>query len=302
MATILSKVTKGPIKGRPIRAILYGAEGVGKSTFAAQAPNPIFLCAEDGTAQLDVSRLPEPVTFQDVVDSINALHMDDHDYKTLVIDTLDWLEPLVWRETCRMGGKKSIEDFGYGKGYVFALEIWRDLILQINAMCNKRNMHLIALAHAAPKKVDDPLTQAYDQQTLKIHDKATGLWVESVDAVLYTRVQVFTSVDERTRKHRAFGDGSRVVYTTPTAGYRAKNRYGLADQIPLDWSVIENTVKAGSGVDQSSVRAELVELLPKISPELQAKLQKFLDGSPSTSALLQTLDRTRTYAATQVKQ
>ena len=239
-ASPLSQVKRGRITGRPVRVILYGADGVGKSTFASQAPNPIFLCAEDGTAQLDVARLPEPGAWSDVLDSVKALTFEQHDFKTLVIDTLDWLEPLCWREVCRLGGKRNIEDFPYGKGFASAVDIWRDLILQIQAMSAKRGMHLIALAHSHVKKVDDPIAGPYDRHALKLHERAAALWRESVDAVLFARVQVFTKiVDKRTEKTRAFGDGSRVVMTSPTAGYDAKSRLPLEAEIPLDCNVIQ---------------------------------------------------------------
>lgn len=297
----LASVRRGVLTGRPVRVVLYGADGVGKSTFASQAPNPIFLCAEDGTARLDVARLPEPGTWSDVLESVKALTFEAHEYKTLVIDTLDWLEPLCWREVCRLGGKRNIEDFPYGKGFASAVDIWRDLILQLQAMSAKRGMNLIALAHSHVKKIDDPISGAYDRHALKLHEKTAALWRESVDAVLFARVQVFTRViDERTQKTRVFGDGSRVVMTSPTAGFDAKSRLPLDAEIPLDWSVIQEAADGVTHRDPAKMLAELREMLPrlaKIDADKAAKLEKFLAGKPSADAILTVLDRTRTTIA-----
>ena len=297
----LAQVKRGRLTGRPVRVILYGADGVGKSTFASQAPSPVFLCAEDGTAQLDVARLPEPGSWSDVLDSVKALTFEQHDFKTLVIDTLDWLEPLCWREVCRLGGKRNIEDFPYGKGFASAVDIWRDLILQIQAMSVKRGMNLIALAHSHVKKIDDPIAGAYDRHALKLHEKTAALWRESVDAVLFARVQVFTQViDERTKKTRVFGDGSRVVMTSPTAGFDAKSRLPLEAEIPLDWSVIQEAADGVKQRDPAKMIAEIREMLPKlakIDADKAAKLEKWLAGNPTADATLTVLDRTRTTIA-----
>lgn len=296
----LAAVRRGVLTGRPVRVVLYGADGVGKSTFASQAPNPIFLCAEDGTARLDVARLPEPGSWSDVLESVKALTFEAHEYKTLVIDTLDWLEPLCWAETCKVNRWKNLEHPGFGKGYVAALDTWRDLILQIQAMSAKRGMNLIALAHSHVKTTTDPLGQSYDRHCLKLHEKTAALWRESVDAVLFARVQVFTSVDEKTKKARAYGDGSRVVLTTPTAGYDAKSRLPLPAEIPLDWSVIQEAADGQGQRDPGKMVAELRQMLPKlakIDADKAAKLEKFLAGKPSADAILTVLDRTRTTIA-----
>lgn len=299
----LAQVKRGRLTGRPVRVILYGADGVGKSTFASQAPAPVFLCAEDGTAQLDVARLPEPGAWSDVLDSVKALTFEAHDFRTLVIDTLDWLEPLCWREVCRLGGKRNIEDFPYGKGFASAVDIWRDLILQIQAMSVKRGMNLVALAHSHVKRLDDPVAGPYDRHALKLHERTAALWRESVDAVLFARVQVFTKVvDKRTEKTRAFGDGSRVVMTSPTAGFDAKSRLPLEAEIPLEWAVIQAAADGIGQRDPNKLIAELRSLMPKlikVDAVKAEKLNKWLLENQSTDALLLMLDKTRTIVALQ---
>lgn len=299
-ASPLAQVKRGRLTGRPVRVILYGADGVGKSTFASQAPNPVFLCAEDGTAQLDVARLPEPGAWSDVLDSVKALTFEQHDFRTLVIDTLDWLEPLCWAETCKVNRWKNLEAPGFGKGYVAALETWRDLILQIQAMSAKRRMNVIALAHSHVKNTTDPLGQSYDRHCLKLHEKTAALWRESVDAVLFARVQTFVTTDEKTKKARAVGDGSRVVLTSPTAGYDAKTRLPLPAEIPLEWAVIQEAADGVTQRDPAKMIVEIREMLPKlakIDADKASKLEKWLAGNPTADAILTVLDRTRTTIA-----
>lgn len=294
--SLLSRVTKGILQ-RPIRVLLYGAEGCGKTTFASQAPNPIYMCAEDGTAQLDVARLPEPQDWSDIMAIFEALSNEPHDYQTLVIDTLDWLEPLIWREVCKRGKKSSIEDFGFGKGYIAAVDLWREFILQCIALSSKRNMHLIALGHSVVRRVEDPVTGTYDRHALKLHEKSAGLWRESMDCVLFCRVEVFLTTDSRTQKTRGSGSGSRVVHTSPTFGYDAKNRYDLPEQIPLDWHEFFQGTQKAAPDDPAKLRARLEELLPQLDEDRKGKLRKFLDSNPDARALAITLDKTITLTA-----
>lgn len=107
--------------------MIYGSEGIGKSTFAALVPNPVFVQTEDGLSEIDCSKFPLAKSFDDVVLQLQAVRDEQHDYGTVVIDSLDWLERLVWDRVCADYGVKSIEkaDGGYGKGYVHALTYWR---------------------------------------------------------------------------------------------------------------------------------------------------------------------------------
>ena len=120
--SLLSKVTKGKLK-RPKIVLIFGVDGCGKSTFGSQAPNPIFIGAEEGTSHLDVSRFPQPKKWADVINSMTSLKTEAHDYKTLVVDSLDWIEPILHKEICLEYGVNSIEKAagGYGKGYAEAV-------------------------------------------------------------------------------------------------------------------------------------------------------------------------------------
>lgn len=162
--SLLEQVHQGPRRAPP-RMFIYGTEGVGKSTTAAQAPRPIFIQAEDGLDQIDCESFPLARTFADVVGALSELYAEQHPYQTVVIDSLDWLERLVWDDVCREYGVKSIEkaDGGYAKGYTHALTQWRQILDGLDALRNDRNMAIILLAHAKVEKFDDPESAAYDR-------------------------------------------------------------------------------------------------------------------------------------------
>jgi hypothetical protein len=276
---------------RPLRVIVYGVEGVGKSTFASQAPSPIFLCSEDGTSQLDVARFPSPHSWNEVLEAIRVLTHEDHPYKTLVIDTLDWLEPLCWQHVCQLHGKQSIEDFGYGKGYVIAVEQWRILLGRLDMLVRSRRMHVVMVAHGAVRRVDDPQTGPFDRYRLKLHDKTSDVMREWVDAVLFARHEVVTF--ERNGKTRGRSSGARVMHTTWSAAYDAKNRFDLPETLPLAWEELEAAVRAAAPADPSKLRAELNELIPRLDDPQKAQkaLREWAGDNPAR--LAQLLDKIR---------
>jgi hypothetical protein len=239
----LERVESGK-KQKPYFVLIYGPDGVGKSTFGADAPNPIFLCAESGTNHLDVNRFPEPQTFQNVLDMVSELDTSKHNYKTLVVDSLDWLEPLVWKQVCDAGDKKNIEEFGYGKGYVLALSEWQKLIAKLKDL--RESMNIVLIGHAEVKTFQDPvLNNGYDRYQLKLNQKAAALFREAVDAVLFATYEVFTRKDGQ--KTRAFGEGARIIFTERRPGHDAKNRMGLPYQIPLSWEDFTESSESDSG-------------------------------------------------------
>jgi hypothetical protein len=252
MTDILSRITTGKVS-KPIRALLYGVEGIGKSTFAAHAPKPIFLGSEDGTSELDIARFPEPKTWAEVFFSIAELGSNDHDFKTLVIDTLDWLEPLCWDHLCQRPDAKgkrreSIEDFGYGKGYSAALEEWRKLVAMIERVRAAKSMHLILLAHSWIKPFKNPDGDDYDRYELKLHPKAGGLIKEWCDCVLFANYETFT--DDSTGRSKGVSTGRRVMHSQRTAAWDAKNRYTLPETMELSWPEFANAVRAHRKTEQ----------------------------------------------------
>jgi hypothetical protein len=286
----LGNVTRGK-QEQPIKALLYGVEGVGKSTFGASAPAPIFLCSEDGTAQLDVARFPTPRHWSDALEAVRVLSHESHDFKTLVIDTLDWLEPLVWQAVCQAGGKANIEEFGYGKGYVLALDQWRTLLGRLELLRTTRKMHVVMLAHASIRKVSDPQAGDFDRYRMKLHDKSADLLREWVNEVLFTRHEVMTV--ERKGKMRGVSSGARVIHTQWTAAYDAKNRHDLPETMPLDWQEFEDAIRAHVPADPAKLRAELLELIPRLADPAKAMTALETWAGDSAPRLAQLLDKVR---------
>jgi hypothetical protein len=178
-----------------------------------------------------------------VIDALNIIANEKHNFQTLVIDSLDWLEPLIWQHVCQAGGKKSIEDFGYGKGYVEATDIWRTVLRLLDTI-NSKGIAVIMIAHSHIKRFDSPETESYDRYEIKLHQKAGGLIYEWADAVLFANYRVFTKTAQNgfNEKTRAVGTGERVLYTQERPAYRAKNRYGLPEMLPLDWNTLVSAI------------------------------------------------------------
>lgn len=265
--SLLNNVTKGKQKP-PVLAIFYGSPGVGKSTLAANAPSPIFIGSENGTAFLDVVRFPQPKSFDDVRACIKALINENHEYKTLVIDSLDWMEPLIFQkvidDVTAQGGKNvtNIEHIGYGKGYAFALTHWQSLISDLSMLRERKGMNILLIAHAHVKKIEDPKTQSsYDRYLMKVNDKAAAILREYVDVMCYCTFEVHTAKDEN-KKTRAYGGDERVMHTVYSAAYDAKNRMGLPPELPVDWDAFIEAYNAGS--EQRDAPGYLGELLAHI--------------------------------------
>jgi hypothetical protein len=228
----LSSIRKGRITA-PLKALVYGVEGIGKSTLGAGFPAPLFLCAESGTERLDVARLPEPKTWAAVLADLDEVATAKHEYQTLVVDTVDWLEPLVWDHVCAKNKWASIEAPGYGKGYVEALGEWRGFLKRLESI-RARGIHVVLLAHATVRRVSPPDLEPFDRYALKVNEKAAALVREWVDAVLFAQYEVSTAKGKQDRVAKAYSTGERVLRTVYSASWDAKNRWGLPETVPLD--------------------------------------------------------------------
>ena len=247
--SLLNTIKKGR-ESQPPRIMIYGSEGVGKSTFAAYAPNPVFVQTEDGLSEIDCSKFPLAKSFDEVVLQLQAVRDEEHEFGTVVIDSLDWLERLVWDRVCADYGVKSIEkaDGGYGKGYVLALSYWRQIISILNEIRTRRGLAVVLIAHAAVERFEDPEHAAYDRYTPRLHKKACSLVCEWVDAVLFATRRM--RVDSTTGKAAPVGadGGERVIRTNGSPACIAKNRFGLPTEIALSWNAFVEGLKAGAGV------------------------------------------------------
>lgn len=232
----------------PLRVLLYGVEGVGKSTWASRAPSPVFINQEKGTEELAVARFPEPTTWSEVFEALRVLETESSEYKTLVIDVINWLEPLCWAHVCEKNKWHTIEEPGYGKGYDAALDEWRVLVAALDRLRDARGMHIILLAHSQVKSFNDPeADSAFDRYQLAMNAKAAGLLKQWASAVLFAKHEVHTHKDKNTKRVRGISTGSRQIFTQWTAAYDAKNRYNLPETLPLSWDDFAAAVEAGRG-------------------------------------------------------
>ena len=233
LASLKSKSTP-----TPPRIIAYGVAGIGKSTFAAAADKPTFLITEDGLGSLSVPHFPLARSFDEVMEALAALYTEPHDFRTVVVDSIDWLEPLIWQKACRDNRWSSIEEPGYGKGYIAALDLWRQYLDGLDALRDHRGMTVIQIGHADIKRFDSPEHEPYDRYVIKLHARASALLQEHADIVLFANYRVSTiksDVGFNKKVTRALGSGERVLYTAERPAFLAKNRYGLPDMLPLDW-------------------------------------------------------------------
>lgn len=258
----LDRVTSGKIEAQP-RVLIFGVPGIGKTSFAAAAPDPIFLPTEDGTAQLDVKRFPRPRTHQDVLDAIAELTDADHAFKTLVIDTIDNLEPLLWDYICKRDGKPDIEAYGFSKGQkTVAPAEWRVLLARLENMCTKRGMGVVFIGQETVKTFKNPeIGGDYERYELALDPKAGGILRQWCDAVLFAQYETFTDEDKRTKRVRGVGSGARLLHTQRTAAYDAKNRYELPARMPLDYSVFAEAVAAHAVAAPQKLRERIHALL-----------------------------------------
>ena len=223
----------------PPRMLIHGVAGVGKSTFAANADDPVVIATEDGLGMLKVASFPVAKSFDEVMEGLAALYSEPHEYRTVVVDSVDWLEPLIWKKACDDNRWGSIEEPGYGKGYLAALDLWRQYLDGLNALRDERGMTVIQIAHTDIKRFDSPMCEPYDRYVIKLHARAAALLQEHSDIVLFANYRISTvkaDVGFNKKVNRALGSGERVLYTAERPAFLAKNRYGLPDVLPLDWA------------------------------------------------------------------
>ena len=230
---MLEQVIRGKTSDPP-RIVLYGMEGIGKSTFAANFPDPIFVQTEDGLGQIDCAKLPLCKRAEDVHRQLVALKDEPHTFKTVVLDSLDWFERLAWDRVCRESKVESIESIGYGKGYVIALSYWREILSDLDALRSK-GMIVLLLAHAIAEDYTDPEVAGLKRFAPRLHKSARSLVAEYVDLILLA-----------TRKFGAAnGDANnpRVVRTEATPYQVAKSRYQIPAELPLDATAVLKSIK-----------------------------------------------------------
>jgi hypothetical protein len=265
----LASVKSGRMAG-PYRLLIHGVDGVGKSTFGAAAPAPIFLGTEDGTDHLDVARFPAPQSWDDVLDALRSLTDTESTYRTLVVDTLDWAEPMVWQHLCAKHKVESIEDVGggYGKGYTAAIDEWRVFLAALERLQRERGMNVILLAHSFIKPFKNPEGDDFDRYILKMNAHAASVVREWCKGVYFANYETY-AVKDKAKRVRGVSSGARLLYTQRTAAYDAKDRYGLPESLSLSWEEFDTAAKSGKPADPTTLKEEIARKAKELGGELE---------------------------------
>lgn len=225
---------------KPLKMVIYGPEGIGKSSFAAQAPGALFIDTEGSTVHMDVRRLPTPQSWTMLLQEVDYVRRTPGLCQTLVIDTADWAERMARDHVCSTHNVKGLEDFGYGKGYVYLYEAMGQLLNMLTDVVNA-GMNVILTAHAKMRKFEQPdELGAYDRWEMKLMKETPGMIKEWADLVLFATYETYIVKEpgkEKSSKGKAQG-GARVMHTTHHPCWDAKNRHGLPDKLPLDFDQI----------------------------------------------------------------
>lgn len=267
-----SIIKKGQ-KATAYRIALTGVEKVGKSTFAAGAPNPLFLCSETGLIGKQFEGIDNiPIgSWSFVRDVVKGLIKDNQGFKTIAIDTVDWLEDKLVSHILTSGNKKTLNDFGFGGGQILVADEWKSLLADLEQLWLK-DVNIIFLSHCHVKSFENPLGDNFDRYEMKTSKKVGALTREWVDAVLFAKSEVFTEKKTNASKAKAIGSGLRVIHTAPSPAWEAGNRYSLPPQIDLSWAAFDEAVKAAHGSNiADALYTEIAEIIAGITADEMAE-------------------------------
>ena len=233
------QITSG-VLSTPLKVVAYGPEGIGKSSFAAQAPGVLFIDTEGSTARMNVRRLPAPNSFAMIMEEISYVISNPSVCQTLAIDTADWAERMCRDAVCAKYSKAGLEDFGYGKGYSYVYEEFGRMLNLLDQVCD-RGINVIITAHAAMRKFEQPdESGSYDRWELKLINSqkcnVANMLKEWADMVLFANYETFVVKNEE-KKNKVTG-GKRVMYTAHHPCWDAKNRFGLPEKLPFEFAQI----------------------------------------------------------------
>ncbi|TXH17349.1 MAG: ATP-binding protein [Hyphomicrobiaceae bacterium] len=235
----LASITTG-VRQKPPRIIIYGVRGVGKSTFAAGASAPIFVPTEDGLGVLDVASFPVAKSFDELMGNLDSLLTEDHDYRTVVVDSLDWAEKLIHEQIRKDEGEGIFTN--YGRGYVFAIAYFERLLKKLDELRDRKGMTIVVVAHTIVKRFQSPDVEAYDRWELDLHQKSASVCEEWADVLGFATQRVFTIKGDADDRVRGTGTGERLLLLEERPSHAAKNRYSLPYELPLEYKALAKEI------------------------------------------------------------
>ena len=285
-------ITSGRV-ARPQKLVFYGVEGIGKTSLAAQTPDPLFIDTEGGTAHLDVRRLQKPASWEELIALVKEVANTPDVCRTLVIDTADWAEQMCIDHICAKYKQPGIESFGYGKGYTFLAEEFARLL----AACDEvilSGKNVVITAHAKMRKQELPdEAGAFDRWELKLSKQTAPLLKEWPDALLFLNFKTLVvATDSNT--HKAQG-GKRVMFTSHHPCWDAKNRHGLPEELDLSYASIASIFGDTMPAPQTAApiptqaTAQAQQPMQTVQPETLAILTGWMDKAGIKAEEIQTL-------------
>lgn len=264
----LNDVTKGR-QNVPLRILGYGAEKVGKSTFASGAPGAVFLGPDGGTPHLDIERLPSPETWEEVLELV-ALVETNPAWKTLVIDPVNWLEDLISarivdgpNSPIKASTREKIEEKNkaFFKVYEAAVSYWRILTSELEQRHLSKGRNVILMAHAKKENFKDPVGASYERYEIALYKTAAGLLRQWADDVLFFRHEILAKPENG--KTVAIATDERIIHTAFNKAWDAGNRSSLPEELPMSWDAYWEAVEAGRA-KAGLLKAEIESLLAEI--------------------------------------
>lgn len=238
MAIDFNQLETGAVVREP-RILLYGVEGIGKSTFGAEAPNPIFIRTEDRHDHLGGTKLPLCKSYEDILECFQWIDTQAGKFKTVILDSADWAEQMIGNRIARDAGEQTIGDIGYGAGYKKLPFYWHQILDSLNYLRAKHQMIPIVISHARITKFNDPGNEPYSRYQPDLHDQSGPLLQEWADNIFFANYKTYTQASDggfNKKLIRGIGSGERVMYTEARPAYVAKNSYRLPQEMPLSWS------------------------------------------------------------------
>jgi hypothetical protein len=250
--------------------MLHGVQGVGKSTFGASAREPVFVQTEDGLGEIDCAKFPQARSFSEVMSQLRALRDEPHRYGTVVVDSLDWLERLIWQEVCTAENVSNIEKIGFQKGYTYALNYWRKFLDALDDLRRERSagigsgMAVILIAHTRIEKFQTPEDSAFDRFAPRLHKLAASVVMEWCDEVFFATYSTATDP----KKVKKMTAPERVMRTCEGPTHVAKNRLGMPYELPLEWAAYDYFAQQAHPRAQPSAAAPAasIDAAPRAEP------------------------------------